>query len=120
MKLAAARNICIEFIYIIIQTFAKFYSLVFLNCQYTIVTALTFDNHKKELPELKTCPGTSEEHQADVKKDQENGELQHRNTMRDVSNMMSVDSLDEFSANMPKEVSTMGFQLKLRKNVGNS
>ena len=71
-----------NFQYIIIQTFVNIYSL-FLNNYYTIENNLRFEALKKELPGLKSRPGTSEEHQADAKKDKENPQLWRGNTMRD-------------------------------------
>ena len=45
--------------------------------------SLSFDDLKKELPELKSRPGTSTEHAADLKKDQTNSELWRGNSVRD-------------------------------------
>ena len=51
---------------------------------YTIDKGLSFDDLKKELPELKIRPGTSDEHNADadVKKDQENRKVWRGNCVR--------------------------------------
>ena len=50
---------------------------------YTIDKGLSLGDLKKELPELKSRHGTSDEHNADVKKDQENSKVWRANCVRD-------------------------------------